>query len=93
MRAFRYAFWEAAASLWRGRRSGLLSIATISLAFFVLGGFLVVTVNLERLVVLPFDLEFSLQFLDEQLKVGNLRAQTNQFGVAKRGPRRCLRLL
>ena len=49
MRALRYAFDEAIASLWRGRQSGLLSTATIALALFVLGGFLLVTSNLERL--------------------------------------------
>ena len=49
MRALRYAFGEAMASLWRGRQSGLLSTATIALALFVLGGFLIVTANLERL--------------------------------------------
>ena len=49
MRALRYAFDEAFASLWRGRQSGLLSTATIALALFVLGGFLLVTANLERL--------------------------------------------
>jgi cell division transport system permease protein len=49
MRALRYAFHEAVASLWRGRRSGLLSTGTIALALFVLGGFLIVTANLERL--------------------------------------------
>ncbi len=49
MRALRYAFDEAIASLWRGRQSGLLSTATIALALFVLGAFLIVTSNLERL--------------------------------------------
>jgi cell division transport system permease protein len=49
MRALRYAVEEAAASLWRGRQSGLLSTATIALALSVLGGFLLVTLNLERL--------------------------------------------
>lgn len=49
MRALRYAFHEAVASLWRGRQSGLLSTGTIALALFVLGGFLVVSANLERL--------------------------------------------
>src|SRR5712691_6610110 len=49
MRALRYAVQEAFASLWRGRQAGLLSTATIALALFVLGGFLVVTANLERL--------------------------------------------
>lgn len=49
MRALRYAIEEAFASLWRGRRSGLLSTATIALALFVLGAFLIVTANLQRL--------------------------------------------
>ena len=49
MRALRYALEEAFASLWRGRQSGLLSIATIALALFVLGAFLNVTSNLEQL--------------------------------------------
>ena len=49
MHALRYAVDEALASLWRGRQAGLLSTATIALALFVLGGFLVVTANLERL--------------------------------------------
>jgi cell division transport system permease protein len=49
MRALKYALDEAAASLWRGRQAGLLSTATIALALFVLGGFLLATANLERL--------------------------------------------
>jgi cell division transport system permease protein len=49
MRALRYAFEEAYTSLWRGRQAGLLSTLTIALALFVLGGFLAVTSNLQRL--------------------------------------------
>jgi cell division transport system permease protein len=49
MRAFRYAMEEAALSLWRGKQAGLLSTATIALALFVLGGFLIVTANLQQL--------------------------------------------
>jgi cell division transport system permease protein len=49
MRALRYAFDEAMFSLWRGRRSGALSTATIAVALFVLGVFLIATANLERL--------------------------------------------
>ena len=48
-RVLSYALDEATRSLWRGRQSGLLSTATIALALFVLGAFLVVTANLERL--------------------------------------------
>jgi cell division transport system permease protein len=47
--ALRYSCEEATRSLWRGRQSGLLSTATIALALFVLGAFLLVTSNLERL--------------------------------------------
>jgi cell division transport system permease protein len=49
MRMLRFAFDEACASLWRARRSSVLSTATIAIALFVLGAFLVVTANLERL--------------------------------------------
>ena len=48
-RALRYATEEAALSLWRGRQAGILSTLTIALALFVLGGFLLVTANLDRL--------------------------------------------
>jgi cell division transport system permease protein len=49
LRAIGYSFDEATRSLWRGRQSGALSTLTIALALFVLGGFLLVTANLERL--------------------------------------------
>ena len=49
MGALRYSFDEAVSSIWRGRRAGLLSTITIALAIFVLGGFLLVTSNLQRL--------------------------------------------
>jgi cell division transport system permease protein len=49
MRAVRYAFDEAIVSLWRGRQSGVLSVATITVALFVLGAFLMATSNLQRL--------------------------------------------
>ncbi len=49
MRVLRYAFDEALISLWRGRRSGVLSTVTMALALFVLGAFLILTSNFERL--------------------------------------------
>ncbi|HEY7170683.1 MAG TPA: ABC transporter permease [Vicinamibacterales bacterium] len=49
MRAITYAFDEAVASLWRGRQSGILSTGTIAIALFVLGAFLLITSNLQRL--------------------------------------------
>jgi cell division transport system permease protein len=48
MRALRYFFDEAIASLWRGYKTGLTATATIATAFVVLGGFLIVTANMER---------------------------------------------
>jgi cell division transport system permease protein len=50
MRALRYFLEEALASLWRGSKTAFIAIATIAAAFFVLGGFLVVTANLEQLI-------------------------------------------
>src|SRR5262249_43305785 len=45
----RSAVGEGGGRVGRGRQSGLLSTATIALALFVLGAFLLVTANLERL--------------------------------------------
>ena len=67
MRALRYAFGEAAASLWRGRQSALLSTGTIALALFVLGGFLIVTANLERLAAEWSRAAEMSVYLDEQI--------------------------
>jgi len=50
MRALRYFFAEAFASLWRGRGAALLSILTIAAGLFVLGFFLMVNTNVQRLV-------------------------------------------
>ena len=50
MTALRFAAEEASLSLWRRRRSSLLSLLTITIAMFVLGGFLVVNTNVQRWV-------------------------------------------
>jgi cell division transport system permease protein len=50
MRAFNYFVSEAAASLWRGRKAAVLSILTITGGLFVLGFFLVLNTNVQRLV-------------------------------------------
>jgi cell division transport system permease protein len=50
MRALRYFFAEAAASLWRARSAAALAIVTIAVGLFVLGFFLVLNTNLQRLV-------------------------------------------
>ena len=49
MRALSYFVTEAAASLWRGRRSAILAVLTISAGLFLLGFFLIVNTNLRRL--------------------------------------------
>ncbi len=50
MKAIRFAWREAIVSLRRGGRSVLLSIGTMTVAFFALGGFLVISSNLQRLL-------------------------------------------
>lgn len=50
MRALAYFFSEAAGSLWRGRRAALLSVLTIAGGLFVLGFFLALNANLQRVV-------------------------------------------
>lgn len=44
----RYFFDEALASLSRGYKTWLIATATIATAFVVLGGFLILTTNMER---------------------------------------------
>ena len=48
MRALKYFASEAAASLWRARGSALLAILTIAAGLFVLGFFLIVNGNVQR---------------------------------------------
>jgi cell division transport system permease protein len=50
VRALRYFLLEAAASLWRGRKAAILSVLTIAGGLFVLGLFLALNTNLQRLV-------------------------------------------
>jgi cell division transport system permease protein len=50
VRALKYFVVEAAASLWRGRRAALLAVLTIAGGLFVLGFFLALNTNLQRLV-------------------------------------------
>jgi cell division transport system permease protein len=48
MRALKYFFDEATASLWRGFKTAVIATTTIAVAFVVLGGFLILTSNMER---------------------------------------------
>ncbi|MEO6236286.1 MAG: ABC transporter permease [Vicinamibacterales bacterium] len=50
MRALQYFFGEAVESLWRTRNAALLSILTIAAGLFVLGFFLMVNANVDRIV-------------------------------------------
>jgi cell division transport system permease protein len=50
MRALSYFFDEALASLQRGLKTAIIATATIAVAFVVLGGFLILTSNMERIL-------------------------------------------
>jgi cell division transport system permease protein len=50
MRALQYFFTEAAESLWRSQRAAVLSMLTIAAGLFVLGFFLMVNANLQRII-------------------------------------------
>jgi cell division transport system permease protein len=50
MRALQYFFSEAFESLWRNQRAALLSMLTIAAGLFVLGFFLMVNANLQRII-------------------------------------------
>jgi cell division transport system permease protein len=50
MHALQYCLNEASRSLWRQRGSSVLSMLTIAAAALVVGGFLLVTVNLDRVL-------------------------------------------
>lgn len=65
MRALRYFFDEASGSLRRGLKTALIATATITVAFVVLGGFLVLTSNMERVFTRWQDAaEFSVYLAD-----------------------------
>jgi cell division transport system permease protein len=50
VRAIQYFFSEATESLWRNRRAALLSMLTIAAGLFVLGFFLMINANIQRIV-------------------------------------------
>jgi cell division transport system permease protein len=50
MRALQYFFGEASESLWRNRRAAVLSMLTIAAGLFVLGFFLMINTNIQRIV-------------------------------------------
>ncbi len=65
MRALRYFIDEALASLARGLKTAIIATATIAIAFVVLGGFLILTANMERVFTRWQDAaEFSVYLAD-----------------------------
>jgi cell division transport system permease protein len=50
VRALQYFFSEASESLWRNRRAAALSMLTIAAGLFVLGFFLMINANIQRIV-------------------------------------------
>lgn len=85
MRAIEYSFREATASLWRGRGSSAFAIVAISLAILVLGGVLLITSNVDRLVAeWSAAAEFSVYLRDDATSEqrGAVEALIDESGVA-----------
>jgi len=85
MRALEYAFREAGLSLWRRRGSSVFAIVAIALALVVLGGLLLVTSNVERLLaVWSSAAEFSVYLRDDATSEqrGTIEALIDGSGVA-----------
>jgi cell division transport system permease protein len=85
MRALEYSFREAARSLWRSRGSSLFATTAIALAIVVLGGLLLITSNVERLIAeWSSAAEFSVYLHDEASSEerGAIEALIDGSGVA-----------
>lgn len=85
MRAIEYSFREAIASLWRGRGSSAFAIVAIALAMAVLGGVLLITSGVERLVAeWSSAAEFSVYLRDDATSEqrGALEAIIDDSGVS-----------
>jgi cell division transport system permease protein len=74
MRALKYFFSEAAESLWRTRRAAGLSLITIAAGLFVLGFFLLVNANLQRVIGLWTDSAEMSIYLRDDAAGGQLKA-------------------
>ena len=79
MRALQYFFGEAAESLWRSWRAAVLSMLTIAAGLFVLGFFLMVNANLQRLV----------GALERRRRARGLPARRRDAGAGGGAQRRC----
>lgn len=85
MRALEYSFREATASLWRSRGSTAFAVIAIALSILVLGGVLLLTSNLERLVAeWSSAAEFSVYLRDDATSEqrGGIEALIDGSGVA-----------
>jgi cell division transport system permease protein len=85
VRAVRYFFTEAAASLWRGRSAAALAVLTIAVGLFVLGLFLALNGNLQRLVGRWTESAELSVYLKDDVNAGQLRLVDDlvaQSGVA-----------
>jgi cell division transport system permease protein len=73
-RALKYFVLEAAASLWRARLSAILATLTIAAGLFVLGFFLVVNRNVQRVAARWSEAAELSIFLKDDATPGNLKA-------------------
>ena len=85
MAALTYSIREAAASLWRGRHSALLAVLTIAAGLFLLGFFLTVNANVQRLTARWAEsAEFAVFLRDDvtEAQLGTIRTLIADSGVA-----------
>jgi len=86
VRALKYYFGEAFASLWRGRRAAAFSIVTIAAGLFVLGFFLMVNANVQRLVAgWTESAELAVYLRDDatEEQIASLREMVTRGGLAE----------
>jgi len=85
LRGIQYSLTEAAVSLWRSRRAAALAMLTIAAGLFVLGFFLVVNANLQRLLARWSEAaELSVFVKDDVLpaQIAAIEQQVDQSGLA-----------
>jgi len=85
LRGIQYSLNEAAVSLWRSRRAAALAMLTIAAGLFVLGFFLVVNANLQRLMARWSEAaELSVFVKDDVLpaQIAAIERQVDQSGLA-----------
>jgi cell division transport system permease protein len=85
VRAFQYFFSEAIESLWRSRHAAVLSVVTIATGLFVLGFFLMINTNLQRVIGRWSDAaELAVYLRDDILpeQTANVSEMLNKSGLA-----------